>query len=76
MEQVESNIECSTCGRVGGPDAGCEICHGRGGSQSRAFTRTEENQGKVGGTDRYSRTGNVSLKIVNLPGSFSPADQG
>lgn len=73
MEQEQSNIECSTCGRVGGPLDACEICHGNGGTQSRAFSRTEQNQGLGKDEKRYGLGGNVSPKIVNLPGSFNPS---
>lgn len=75
MTETESVIECSMCGRAGGPTSVCEICHGNGGTQERAYTRTEESQGKGKDPSRYGRTGNVSPKIVSLPGSFSP-DQG
>jgi hypothetical protein len=79
MEASESEsapaVECGTCGRVGGPVPTCEICHGNGRIQERRFSRSEEIRGEGGDTSRYSRTGDVSPKIVQLPGSFRP-DQG
>lgn len=68
-EQSEPNVECSVCGLVGKPPVGCDMCHGTAPIQSRAYTRTEENQGKGKDDSRYGRTGNVSPKIVQLPGS-------
>lgn len=75
VESPEVDVECGTCGRVGTPFAGCDICHGNATVQSRAFTRSEEVRGAKGDPERYSRTGNVSPKIVALPGSFTPAQQ-
>jgi hypothetical protein len=72
--QSEPTTECSICGHVPGPFADCEICHGNTTfTQSRAFTRTEESRGAKGDPERYSRTGNVSPKIVMVPGSFDPS---
>jgi hypothetical protein len=68
----EPEIECSVCGFAGQPPLACEICRGTAKVQSRAYTRTEENQGKGKDETRYGRTGNVSPKIVNLPGSANP----
>lgn len=75
QDQSDTNVECSVCGMVGYPPPGCGICNGNARPQSRAFTRTEENQGKGGDNSRYGRTGNVSPKIVDLPGSM-PSREG
>lgn len=71
--QPEAHTECSICGHVPGPFAGCETCHGnKQFIQSRAYTRSEEIKGAEADPERYSRTGNVAPKIVNVPGSFNP----
>lgn len=76
MSEENAEVECSICGKVGGPYVGCDLCNGnRQFVQSRAFTRTEEAQGRKTDPERYSRTGNVSPKIVSLPGSFTPDQQ-
>jgi hypothetical protein len=72
-EEVKSeqpNTECAVCGFVPGPYAGCGICGGSAETRTRHFTRSEEIRGDANeSNDRYSRTGDVSPKIVNLPGS-------
>jgi hypothetical protein len=66
-EQEET--ECGVCGRVGIPFAECGICHGKAPVQQRHYTLSEERSGRTPETDRYSRTGAVGPKIINLPGS-------
>lgn len=73
-----SEYECSMCGRDGGPAVGCELC---GGNErflaKREFTLSEERQGKnPNAGDRYSRTGDVSPKLVVLPGGTIPGRGG
>lgn len=65
-------IECSTCGLVGYPPPECDLCHGTARVQSRAYTRSEEIRGQGKDETRYGRTGDVSPKIVKLPGSANP----
>jgi hypothetical protein len=70
-----SDTECAMCGRDGGPVVGCELCNGNQRySQSRSFTLSEERQGlnphKDG--DRYGQHGDVSPKIVVVPGGYDP----
>jgi hypothetical protein len=73
VKPEEVTTECSVCGKPGIPDPACTICHGnRAFIQSRAYTRSEEIRKDRGDAERYSRTGNVSPKIVNRPGSFTP----
>ena len=75
-EQVkQSEIECSMCGRDGGPTVECELCKGAPRfAQKRHFTLSEERQGlnKEERSERYGRYGDVSPRIVDLPGSFNP----
>lgn len=73
VQPEEPTTECGVCGRVPGPFPDCELCHGNAKVQSRAFTRTEEQQGAKSDPDRYSRTGNVSPTIVVVPGGFDPS---
>lgn len=71
--EPEATTECSICGRVPGPAPECEICHGNQSfTRQRQFTLSEERRGRETDPERYSRTGNVSPKVVNLPGSFNP----
>lgn len=73
LPQEEPTTECSICGLVPGPQPGCEICHGNQTFvRDRQYTLTEQRRGQEVDPDRYSRTGNVGPKIVNLPGSFNP----
>lgn len=72
IQDPEATTECKICGHVPGPFPECTTCHGNGGIQSRAYTRTEEVQGALSDPERYGRTGNVNPKIVDLPGSFQP----
>lgn len=70
-----SDVQCSMCGRDGGPVPECDLCLGNQRFvQSRAFTLTEERQGL--NTDeaarRYGRTGDVNPRIIQLPGGFVP----
>lgn len=72
-ESQVSDVECSMCGKDGGPIPECDLCHGNQRyRQSRAFTQSEERQGLNPNHDRYGRTGDVSPKIVVLPGGFDP----
>lgn len=73
-ESEVSQIECGMCGRDGGVYAECELCGGKLAlNQSRAFTLTEERQGKnPDAKHRYGPTGDVSPKIVVLPGGYDP----
>lgn len=74
---MSEEVECSLCGRDGYPPEGCDLCHGRAKPQARAHTLSEERVNpKKYKTDRYSRTGNVSPKIINLPGSDPKYGQG
>jgi hypothetical protein len=71
VKSEEQTTECSVCGFVPGPHPSCSICHGnRAFFRTRQYTRSEEVRGDAPEKDdRYSRTGDVSPKIVNLPGS-------
>jgi len=71
---VNNKMECGLCGRVGGAVPSCQICHGnKNFDQTRAFTLTEERQGKAGDQPaRYGPTGDVSPRTVNVPGSKNP----
>lgn len=70
VQPAQSDTECAVCGFVPGPYPACGICHGNGETRERHFTRSEEIRGDAPHqSDRYSRTGDVSPKIVNLPGS-------
>lgn len=74
-EKKVSAVECSMCGRDGGPAPDCELCLGnKRFIQSRSFTRTEEQQGlnKEEAARRYGRTGDVNPRIVQLPGGVLP----
>ena len=44
--QVEE-IECSLCGRDGGPFRGCEHCHGNAGVQPRAYSLSDIRAGRA-----------------------------
>jgi hypothetical protein len=59
MSEVE--IECSLCGRNGGPYEGCPRgCNGRADFiQSRANTLSEERSGRRPTEDRYGEDGAV-----------------
>ncbi len=73
--QKYSDVECSICGRDGGPNVSCQICNGQQRyAQKRHFTLTEERQGmnQEERSNRYGQYGEVNPKIVNLPGSFNP----
>jgi hypothetical protein len=77
MPQTASEIECSLCGRDGGPIESCNVCNGnKRFVQERHFTLSEERQG-VGHSDpkRYGRDGAVQPKAVRLPGSFVPGSE-
>lgn len=68
-------LECSMCGRDGGPVASCDLCHGaQRFAQERHYTLSEERQGKNPnpGNDRYGPHGEVGPKIVVLPGGTMP----
>lgn len=65
----EATTECAICGHVPGPFPDCTTCHGKAQVQSRAYTRTEEQRGAQSDPDRYGPGGNVSPKVVSLPGS-------
>lgn len=70
-----SEYECSMCGKDGGPTPDCELCRGNERfRQSRAFTISEERQGKNpdANRDRYGPYGDVNPKIVVLPGGWDP----
>lgn len=70
-----SEVECSLCGRAGGPYVGCAAgCNGNPRYiQSRSFTLTEERQGKnPDSKSRYGPTGDVGPKIVVVPGGHDP----
>lgn len=71
-EATDSDIECTICGKRGGPIQECQICHGHGGVQKRAYTLSEERSGRAPTDDRYGPTGKVGPKVANLPGSFNP----
>jgi hypothetical protein len=69
-----SEVECSICGKDGGPQLACPICKGNQRFvQSRSFTLSEERQGKnPNAEDRYGPDGGLGPKIVVLPGGFDP----
>lgn len=76
VEKTVSRYECSMCGLDGGPDPGCELCHGnKRFLQERNFTLSEERQGlnPERGKDRYGPTGDVNPRIVVVPGGYNPA---
>lgn len=60
----DSVIECSLCGRNGGPYEGCpRRCDGRPEFvQKRAYTLSEERSGRVPVTKRYGDDGEVGPK--------------
>lgn len=60
----ETDIECSLCGRNGGPYEGCpKGCDGRPEFiQSRAYTLSEERSGRAPVTPRYGEDGKVGPK--------------
>jgi hypothetical protein len=73
--RTASALECSICGRDGGPVVSCEVCGGNQRfAQARAFSLTEERQGlnKEEKKDRYGLYGDVSPNIVVLPGGYDP----
>lgn len=76
QRQEASEWECSICGVDGGPQEGCDLCHGQERfRQTRSFTLSEERQGlnpkaKKG---RYGRTGDVNPRLVVLPGGHDPS---
>lgn len=57
-------IECSLCGRNGGPYEGCPRgCNGRADFvQKRAYTLSEERSGRAPVTPRYGDDGDVGPK--------------
>lgn len=73
MDEIDETIECGVCGKPGGPNEQCGICHGNAPSQARAYTLSEERSGRAPDDgERYSRTGAVGPKIISLPGSGLP----
>lgn len=71
-----SVYECGMCGRDGGPDKDCDLCHGNPRlKQTRSYTLSEERQGMnpEEGERRYGPMGEVSPRIVVLPGGHNPA---
>jgi hypothetical protein len=60
----ETEIECSLCGRNGGPYVGCPRgCNGRADfAQKRANTLSEENTGRRPREQRYGEDGSVGPK--------------
>lgn len=60
----EVGIECSLCGRNGGPYVGCpKGCNGRTDFiQTRAYTLSEERSGRAPVTKRYGNDGEVGPK--------------
>jgi hypothetical protein len=59
-----SEVECSLCGRDGGPVEGCTYgCQGNPRyTQSRAYTLSQERSGRAPQTDRYGDQGQVGPK--------------
>lgn len=68
IKDPDATTECAVCGHVPGPFPECSTCHGSAKTQSRAYTRTEEQQGASSDPDRY-KGGNVNVEVVSLPGS-------
>lgn len=60
----ETEIECSLCGRNGGPYAECARgCGGRAEFvQKRQYTLSEERSGRAPVDDRYGDSGSVGPK--------------
>ena len=68
-------MECGMCGQEAPTDPECPMCGGDNQRflQPRSYTLSEERQGKnPNPNDRYSRTGDVSPKLVLLPGGAVP----
>lgn len=63
MAEEIPEVECSVCGRDGGPLKGCSIC---GGNQrytkNRAFTLSDFKAGRVAEQKRYGPDGDVGPK--------------
>jgi hypothetical protein len=64
--QVDQTIECSMCGRVGGPVVACELCGGNQRFvQKRQYTLTEERRGEnPDAAKRYGPLGQVGPERV------------
>jgi hypothetical protein len=60
----EPVVECSICGRNGGPYVGCNRgCNGNSRFiQSRAYTLSEERAGRAPKNDRYGDQGQLGPK--------------
>lgn len=70
FDELETDVECSICGKAGGPAVDCGICHGNGQFvQSRAYTLSDERSGRAPQENRYGRDGALGPTIVNLPGA-------
>ena len=65
MSQLHE-VECSLCGRDGGPFAGCGTCHGGAPSQSKAFTLSEHRAGRAPQEDRYGNEGGLNPRTSPL----------
>lgn len=68
---TEPTHECATCGRNGYYGDICGECH-RPITEVRQYTLSEERSGRAPDDGRYTRTGFVGPKIVDVPGSTGP----
>lgn len=67
--EPNQDIECGVCGKTGGPNVSCGICHGHAPVQSRAYTLSEVRSGRAPENDRYGPNMTVGPKKISLPGS-------
>lgn len=67
--EPDESIECGICGKAGGPNVQCGICHGHAPTQSRAYTLSDVRSGRAPDDGRYGPGGSVSPTVVTLPGS-------
>jgi len=66
---IDESIECGICGKAGGPNEGCGLCHGHAPVQSRAYTLSDVRTGRAPEDNRYGVGGSVGPTVVTLPGS-------
>lgn len=65
----EIPVECSLCGRDGGPSIGCGTCHGNAQAQPAALTLSQLRSKPNIQTERYGPNAEVGPKSIRLPGS-------
>jgi hypothetical protein len=71
-QPINQGIECSVCGRPGGPALDCPMCFGNPNNvQKRHYTLSEERMGmnREAQKARYGLDGAVGPKRAKVPGS-------